>query len=125
MEDYLEAIFHLNRDRKVIRVRDIAKRLGVKMPTVTSMLKTLRDRNLVAYEKYGCVELTLEGEGVGREIDRRHRALRRFLAEVLRVKPAQAEEEACRMEHGFSEETLDKLEELTESILRNREEMRR
>jgi DtxR family Mn-dependent transcriptional regulator len=109
MEDYLEAIFSLDKDKKVVRVKDIAKRLGVKMPTVTSMLKTLRDRNLVAYEKYEYVELTEEGADVGREIDRRHRVLRRFLTEVLKVKPAQADEEACKMEHAFSKETLDKL----------------
>ncbi len=40
MEDYLETIFDLDRQKKVVRVKDIAKRLSVKMPTVTSMLKT-------------------------------------------------------------------------------------
>jgi Mn-dependent DtxR family transcriptional regulator len=37
MEDYLEAIYNLVREKRVVRVRDIAKRLGVKMPTVTNM----------------------------------------------------------------------------------------
>jgi len=46
MEDYLEAIFDLDKDKRVVRVRDIAKRLDVKMPTVTSMLRTLNDRGL-------------------------------------------------------------------------------
>ena len=49
MEDYLEAIFDLGKEKKAVRVKDIATRLGVKMPTVTSMLKTLRDRELVDY----------------------------------------------------------------------------
>jgi len=35
MEDYLEAIFNLAKEKRVVRVRDIAKKLGVKMPTVT------------------------------------------------------------------------------------------
>jgi DtxR family Mn-dependent transcriptional regulator len=39
MEDYLEAIFDLGKEKRVVRVKDIAKRLKVKMPTVTSMLK--------------------------------------------------------------------------------------
>jgi DtxR family Mn-dependent transcriptional regulator len=38
MEDYLEAIFNLGKEKRVVRVKDIAKRLGVKMPTVTNML---------------------------------------------------------------------------------------
>jgi len=116
MEDYLEAIFDLDRDRKVVRVRDIARQLGVKMPTVTSMLKTLRDRNLVVYEKYEYLELTREGRDVGREIDRRHQVLRRFLTEVLKVKPVQADEEACGMEHAFSKETLDTLVDFMDFI---------
>jgi DtxR family Mn-dependent transcriptional regulator len=41
MEDYLEAIFNLDREKRGVRVRDIAKRLGVRMPTVTSMLTQL------------------------------------------------------------------------------------
>lgn len=51
MEDYLETIFNLEIDKKVVRVKDIAGRLKVKMPSVTSMLKTLSERGLVNYEK--------------------------------------------------------------------------
>jgi DtxR family Mn-dependent transcriptional regulator len=116
MEDYLEAIFDLDKEKKVVRVRDIAKQLGVKMPTVTSMLKSLRDRNLVNYQKYEYVELTREGESVGKEINRRHHILRRFLTEVLKVRPALADEEACKMEHAICQTTLDKLVNFMEFI---------
>ncbi|MBW2643899.1 MAG: metal-dependent transcriptional regulator, partial [Deltaproteobacteria bacterium] len=66
MEDYLEAIFNLDREKRVVRVRDIAKRLGVRMPTVTSMLKTLSKRELVDYEKYEYLELTDNGRAIGK-----------------------------------------------------------
>lgn len=36
MEDYLEAIFNLAKEKGAVRVRDIAKRLGVKMPAVSA-----------------------------------------------------------------------------------------
>ena len=78
MEDYLEAIFDLDKQKKVVRVKDIAKRLNVKMPTVTSMLKTLSKRGLVHYEKYEYVEPTEKGSEVGREMRRRHGILSRF-----------------------------------------------
>jgi DtxR family transcriptional regulator, Mn-dependent transcriptional regulator len=107
MEDYLEAIFNLDRDKKVVRVKDIAKKLDVKMPSVTSMLKTLSDRGLVSYEKYEYVELTDEGSGVGEEMHRRHGILREFLTKILKVDPATADEEACKMEHALSAETLN------------------
>ncbi|MEA1901135.1 MAG: metal-dependent transcriptional regulator [Thermodesulfobacteriota bacterium] len=68
MEDYLEAIFNLGKEKRVVRVKDIAKRLGVKMPTVTSMLNTLSKRELIDYEKYEYLELTKKGIDVGKEI---------------------------------------------------------
>ena len=109
MEDYLETIFDLDREKKAIRVKDIAKRMDVKMPTVTSMLKTLNDRGLVHYEKYEYVELTKDGASVGREMHRRHLILRKFLTTILNIDPAVADDEACKMEHALSEETLKSL----------------
>ena len=108
MEDYLEAIFNLDREKRVVRVRDIAKRLGVRMPTVTSMLKTLSKRELVDYEKYEYLELTDNGRAIGREIHRRHCVLRSFLTDILNIDPEIADEEACKMEHAVSTSTLDK-----------------
>ncbi len=52
MEDYLEAIFDLDRNKSFVRVKDIAQKMDIKMPTVSSMLKSLKDRGLVNYEKY-------------------------------------------------------------------------
>ena len=109
MEDYLEAIYDLEREKKVVRVKDIAKRLNVKMPTVTSMLKTLSDRGLVRYEKYEFVELKENGNGIGREMRRRHGILRDLLTEILRIDPVVADEEACKMEHTLSAATMDSL----------------
>jgi DtxR family Mn-dependent transcriptional regulator len=109
MEDYLEAIFNLDKEKKVVRVKDIAKRLDVKMPTVSSMLKTLSKRELVNYEKYEYVELTADGADVGREMQRRHEVLRKFLTDILKVDFKTADEEACKMEHTLSSGTLDSL----------------
>lgn len=116
MEDYLEAIFDLDKDKKVVRVKDIAKRMDVKMPTVSSMLKTLNSRGLVNYEKYEYVELTRDGAKVGKEMRRRHEVLRQFLTEILNIKPATADEEACKMEHTLSAGTLNRLADFMEFI---------
>jgi len=116
MEDYLEAIFILDKDKKVIRVRDIAKRMDVKMPTVTSMLRTLSDRGLVHYEKYEYVELTDSGADVGREMRRRHRMLYRFLTDILKIDAKTADDEACKVEHTLSLTTLESLTNFMEFI---------
>ncbi len=116
MEDYLEAIFELGEKKRVVRVKDIAARMDVKMPTVTSMLKTLSERNLVRYEKYEYVELTGKGAAIGREIGRRHEILLKFLTEILRINHDTADEDACKMEHALSIDTLDSLTDFMKFI---------
>ena len=116
MEDYLEAIVELDENKKVVRVKDIAKRMDVKMPSVSSMLKTLNDRGLINYEKYEYVELTRTGANIGKEMQRRHGILHKFLAEILKIDPTVANEEACKMEHALSSATLDSLTAFMEFI---------
>jgi DtxR family Mn-dependent transcriptional regulator len=116
MEDYLEAIFDLDQEKRVVRVKDIAKRMDVKMPTVSSMLKNLNNRGLVNYEKYEYVELTKDGADVGKEIRRRHEVLLKFLTEILNIEFKIADEEACKMEHTLSSTTLDSLTDFMEFI---------
>lgn len=116
MEDYLEAIFDLDQEKKIIRVKDIAKRMDVKMPTVSSMLKTLNDRGLVNYEKHEYIELTKDGEDVGKEMRRRHKVLLKFLTEILEIKLDIADVEACKMEHTLSSATLNRLTGFMEFI---------
>ncbi|MBI5592344.1 MAG: metal-dependent transcriptional regulator [Deltaproteobacteria bacterium] len=116
MEDYLEAIFDLDTEKKVVRVKDIAKRLDVKMPTVTSMLRSLNDKGLINYEKYEYVALTDTGADVGREMRRRHQALFRFLTTILKIDVKTADAEACKMEHKLSINTLESLTDFMEFI---------
>ena len=116
MEDYLEAIYNLAKEKRAVRVRDIAKRLGVKMPTVTSMLKTLSGKDMIHYEKYEYLELTDRGSDVGEEIDKRHKILRRFLTNILKIDYDQADEDACKMEHAVSPTTLDAFVDIMEFI---------
>ena len=49
LEDYLETIFLLIRDKSVARSRDIAARLKVSRPSVTGALQALSSRALVNY----------------------------------------------------------------------------
>ncbi|MFW6114851.1 MAG: metal-dependent transcriptional regulator [Thermodesulfobacteriota bacterium] len=111
MEDYLEAIFNLSQEKRVVRVKDIAKRLGVKMPTVTNMLKTLSERGMIDYEKYEYLELTRKGFDIGSQIDKRHQTLKAFLTDILLIDQERADEDACKMEHSVSSATLERMVE--------------
>lgn len=109
IEDYLEAINILSAREKVVRVKDIAAFLDVKMPSVNSALKILADKGLINHEAYGHVELTEKGLEYAREIYRRHKLISQFFQEVLGVPYKIADDDACKVEHVLSLETLDKL----------------
>ena len=116
MEDYLEAIYSISNEKRVVRVKNIAKKVGVKMPTVTNMLKSLNQKGFIDYEKHEYLELTQKGRKVGKEIDRRHQIIRNFLTDILKIDSVVADEEACKMEHGMSAETLDRLTQFIDFI---------
>lgn len=109
MEDYMEAIVDLAGKKKVVRVRDIAKEMNVKMPSVTEALKNLAKNKLVNHEKYECVELTSEGSRVARRVRNQHNILFDFLTGILNIDSRVAEKDACQMEHVVSPSTLKKL----------------
>ena len=111
MEDYLETIYTLKQKNGVARVGEIADKLNVKSSSVNSAVKVLVDQDLVIHERYGYVSLTKEGEKTASVIKRKHDILFRFLTEFLMINPANAEHEACSIEHSISKETFYKLTE--------------
>lgn len=109
LENYLEAILHLETAHKVARAKDIADRLQIQRGSVTSALKTLADKGFINYEPYSYITLTAKGKTVAREITQRHATIKNFLINVLLVDPDTAEETACRMEHAIDPQTLERL----------------
>ncbi len=115
LEDYLEAIYHLEREGRVARVRDIAARLSVQMPSVTSALRSLASKDLVNHDRYSYVTLTPAGARVAADMVRRHEVLTGFLVDILGVPRAAAERNACAMEHTIEPAVLDRLVEFVET----------
>ena len=116
MEDYLEAIYHLCRERGVARVKAIANRLDVSNPSVVGAMKKLKDRNLVVQEPYGYVRLTVEGEKIAGAVTHRHEVLSNFLEEILDLDRETASRDACKIEHAVSPETVMRLRAVAEFI---------
>jgi DtxR family Mn-dependent transcriptional regulator len=116
MEDYLETIYHLEQEQRIARVRDIAKRLDVKMSSVTSALKSLGSRGFIQYDPHQFITLTAKGLDKAREIVRKHEVLKRFLVKVLRVEGSVAEDNACRIEHHLDPEVIEKFVRFVEFV---------
>ena len=111
MEDYLEVIYELLKEKGYVKSKDISRILNVKASTVTIMLKTLAEKKLINYEKYGGITLTEEGVKKAEEISKKHKIIIDFLL-LLGIDEKQANLEAEGIEHIISDETLRKIEKL-------------
>jgi DtxR family Mn-dependent transcriptional regulator len=116
LEDYLEAIAHLEEQSRVARSRDIALRLGVTKASVTAALRALGERGLVNYQPYSHITLTAQGQALAREVIRRHETISRFFHEVLGMEPGPAEANACRVEHAVDDEVMARLGAFLEAL---------
>jgi DtxR family Mn-dependent transcriptional regulator len=104
MEDYVKAIYALQRDTdERISTSALADQLEVSPGSVTAMVKKLEERGLVDREEYRGVTLTGEGEAVALELLRHHRLIETFLTERLGYDWSEVHEEADVLEHHVSE----------------------
>jgi len=117
MEDYLETILFLFQRNGNVRVTDVALEMGISKPSVNKAINILKIQGYVQHEHYGLLSLTEEGESLARQVADRHFALKRFLHELLGVDEKKAEDEACRMEHAMSLETVGRLKAYLEKTL--------
>ena len=116
-EDYLKTIYLLSKEKKEIRVRDIAEALGVRPASVVEYLEKLAADKLIEYHKgEGVVELTDRGLAEARKVAEKYEALYDFLVQVLGIPPERARREACYAEHGLSQDTVQRFKELAKAI---------
>jgi DtxR family Mn-dependent transcriptional regulator len=109
MEMYLKTIYEIASDGGEPRVKLIAKRLGVTMPSVTGAIENLQTKKLVEHTPYGDVRLTTKGRRVARQVKDRHELIYRFLLNVLKLPEATASRDACVLEHVVSPRTFERM----------------
>jgi DtxR family transcriptional regulator, Mn-dependent transcriptional regulator len=109
MQDYVEMIEILSRTKKVVRVKDIANNLDIKMPSVTAALQKLEEMGLINYERYGYIELTEKGKKIAQSVYNRHTCLAELFNSVLKMEYKSADEVACRVEHQLTSEACGQI----------------
>ena len=110
LEEYLKTIYVLKNTKGQVRVTDISKKLNYSKPSVNRALKCLKDEGLILYETYGNIDITDEGIKLAASIMKRYDILNLFLVEILGVDEKVAQDEATKMKHSISEDTVQKLE---------------
>jgi len=109
MEDYLETILLMAKKNNVARVKDIARKLCVKKPSVNNALKQLSSKGLINYQPYEFITLTPEGKRLANKLLRRRDIIKPFLTEILLLEDDEAEKYTCRLEHAFDGRLIDRL----------------
>ena len=109
VEDYLKAIYDLERVGEPAATNDIALRLAISPASVSGMMRRLADQGLITHEPYRGVRLTTDGRHAALRTLRRHRILECYLTEVLGYPWDRVHEEAERLEHAASEELIERM----------------
>ena len=114
VEDYLETILILSKQKPQERSIDVANELGYSKPSVSVAMKNLRQKNFVLVSEEGYLSLTEEGMKVAATVYERHSVISDWLIR-LGVSREVAVEDACRMEHDISEESFSAIKKYLQS----------
>lgn len=107
-EDYLKAIYILQRGKGMVRSIDVAEYIGVSKPSVSHAVKLLREGGFLMMDGDYTLHLTDLGQEVVEKLYERHR----YFTEQLTgagVDADTAEAEVCKMEHTISDSSFQRL----------------
>lgn len=105
-EMYLETIYVLSQSSENIRSIDVAEHMGYSKPSVSRAVGLLKQGGLLIMKEDGTLSLTEEGIKTAKKIFERHTVLTNFLRKIG-VSEETASNDACKIEHVISDETLD------------------
>jgi len=104
-ENYLETILMLGKNGNPVRAIDIAHELEYTKPSVSVAMKNLRASGHIVVDSDGYITLTDSGREIAQSIYDRHTLISDWLI-LLGVDEEIAVRDACKMEHGMSEQSF-------------------
>lgn len=105
-EMYLETILILGKKQNKVRAVDIVDEMGFSKPSVSRAMAKLKTDECIIVDSAGYIALTEKGRGIAEKIYERHQLLSEILIS-LGVDATTAAEDACKMEHDISDESLE------------------
>lgn len=109
-EDYLKAIYILQKEKGMVRSIDVAEQMGMSKPSVSHAVKLLREGGFIVMDDDYTLHLTDLGREVAEKLHERHRYFTEQLTDAG-VDTDTAEAEACKMEHTISDSSFQKLKD--------------
>ena len=109
-EDYLEMIYRLYLEKKIIRISDLANNLHVRYSSCSKMVNKLQEKGLLIFPKYKNITLTELGINLGKYLLKRHDVLTCFFMTLN--KDNYSLEQVEKIEHFVDYITTYNIEEL-------------
>ena len=109
-ENYLKSIYHLQQRGGQVSTNELASELQTKPASITDMLKKLKAKKLLNYERYQGFTLSDEGAKVALSIVRKHRLWEYFLVHELKFGWDEVHSIAEELEHISSVELIERLD---------------
>src|SRR5436190_593543 len=109
-ENYIKSIYHLQQDTGLVNTNSLAAEMQTRPASVTDMLKKLKVKKLLQYERYKGFKLNEAGKKAALEIVRKHRLWEFFLVEKLKFDWDKVHSIAEDLEHISSEELIQRLD---------------
>ncbi len=114
-ENYLETILMLSKTQNEIHAIDIVNHLGYSKPSVSIMLKKLKEDGYITINECSHIYLTNQGKEIAEKIYDRHTCLTNFFIKIG-INKKIAEEDACKIEHDLSDESFTAIKKFAETI---------
>lgn len=106
---YLLTIYELGNSDASVRQVDIAKALNVRKASVSNMLPSLIEENLVTKNEYGNIEFTAEGARRASELYLKYLTLYSFFSKNLGSTDQNARKDAIICSCSLSDENTDSI----------------
>lgn len=109
-ENYIKRIYHLQQETGLVNTNSLAAEMNTRAASVTDMLKKLKSKKLLQYEKYKGFKLNDAGKKAALDVVRKHRLWEYFLVEHLKFDWDKIHPIAEELEHISSEELVQRLD---------------
>ncbi len=109
-ENYIKSIYHLQQETGTVNTNSLAAEMQTRPASVTDMLKKLRTKKLLQYERYKGFKLNDNGKKIALGVVRKHRLWEFFLANKLGFEWDKVHAIAEELEHVSSKELIERLE---------------
>ncbi|MFC1768360.1 metal-dependent transcriptional regulator [Nanoarchaeota archaeon] len=114
IEDYLRVLYRIYENQKNkekgIKSVEVAEMLGISKPSVSAMIRKIMKKRYLRVSTYSRIHLTKKGLQEARRVMHNHRVIEVFLKEILKYNIEDVHEEAHKLEHAFSKESIMRLD---------------